>query len=204
MTDIVRSSLQPAAATRILNVHQKGWISDQRKRKTPQSIIRPRSLKAYYDTTPVVELLVHKGPHNMRNTWCAHTPNYISILGVWQTRGKNQSGRPSTWMNRLQFKPHQRWTDDLPQTSISLPCVGAGHLIAWGHGVLLTLVTLAHRGSHIQGAAKDLLHADALIQNRRVMEGTDVWGNDIKSHTMAFAVTKIHRTPVLSFRSRVW
>lgn len=50
-----------------------------------------------------------------------HTHNYISTLGVWQRRGKNQSGRPGTWMNRLSSKPHQRHRDDLPQTSIFSP-----------------------------------------------------------------------------------
>lgn len=76
------------------------------------------------------------------------THNYISTLGVWQRRGKNQSGRPGTWMNRLWSKPHQRHIDDLPQTSIFLPSVGSGLLIA--SGVLVTSATLACSGSQNQ------------------------------------------------------
>lgn len=70
-----------------------------------------------------------------------HTRNYISTLGVWQRRCKNQSGRPSTWMNRLWSKPHQRHIDDLLQTLIFLLSVGSGPLFAWG--ALQTSVTLA-------------------------------------------------------------
>lgn len=80
----------------------------------------------------------------------AHTHNYISTLGVWQRKGKNQSGRPGTWMNRLWSKPHQRHIDDLPRTSNFLPSVGSGPLIAWG--ALWTSVTLVHRGSQIRSS----------------------------------------------------
>lgn len=63
---------------------------------------------------------------------CTRTHNYISTLGVWQRRDKNQSGSPGTWMNRLWSKPHQSHIDDLPQTSISLLSVGSGPARAWG------------------------------------------------------------------------
>lgn len=92
--------------------------------------------------------------HTILTNWLAHTDrrarmhahthahNYISTLGVWQRRGKNQSGSPGTWMNRLWSKPHQSHIDDLPQSSIFLPSVGSGPLFVWG--AFLTWVTSAH------------------------------------------------------------
>lgn len=93
--------------------------------------------------------LTHTYKYIQKNTHThTKTHNYISTLGVWQRRGKNQSGRPGTWMNRLWSKPHQRHIDDLPQTSIFLPSVGSGLLIA--SGVLVTSATLACSGSQNQ------------------------------------------------------